>query len=156
MRDAERHTLHPNLLRNLRCFACYRQRRTPARLAHHFQIHPFHPAPPARPQSLHRRFFRGKAPRIPLILVLEPLAVLALPRRIDPPKKHFAVALDRPLDAFHFRNVHAHPNNQDASSAPAFGPAADSDYTRSLVASTKSAAANTTPRTSTALSAHTT
>src|SRR6266568_3098933 len=123
MRDAERYTLHPNLLRNLCSLACYRQRRTPARLSHHFQIHPLHPAPPARPQRLHRRFFRRKPPRIPLILVLEPLAVLALPRRIDPPKKHFPMALDRPLDAFHFRNVHAHPNNQDASSAPTLGPA---------------------------------
>src|SRR5260370_7810936 len=45
--------------------------------------------------------------------------------------------LDRPLDALHFSNVHSHPNDQDASSAPVFGPAADSDYTVRVVAPTK-------------------
>src|ERR1700674_2901854 len=45
--------------------------------------------------------------------------------------------LDRSLDAVHLGNVHAHPNNQDASSALAFGPAAHSDYTVLVVAPTK-------------------
>src|SRR5260370_29746561 len=47
------------------------------------------------------------------------------------------MALDRSLDAPRLRNVHAHPNDQDASSAPAFGPAADSDYTGRVVTPTK-------------------
>src|SRR5260370_21713333 len=136
MRDAERCTLYSQLLGYFRRLACDRQSRTPARLPHHFQIHPSHPAPPPRPQRLHRRFFCRKPPRIPLILILEPLAVLPLPRRIDPPKKHFAVALDRLLNTLHFRNVYAHSINQDASSASAFDRAAVSDYTDILVPST--------------------
>src|SRR5258708_28466758 len=47
------------------------------------------------------------------------------------------MALDRPLDALHLRNVHSHSNDQVASSAPAFGLAADSDYTGRVVAPTK-------------------
>jgi hypothetical protein len=47
------------------------------------------------------------------------------------------MALNRPLDAVHFRNVHAHSDDQDASSAPAFGLAADSDYTVRVVAPAK-------------------
>src|SRR5260370_29808616 len=137
MRYAERHALYANLLRNLRCLARDRQRRTPARLAHHFQIHPFHAAPPARPQRLHRCFLRSKPPRIPLILVLEPLAVLAFPHRVNSPQKNFPMPLDRPLNAIHLRNVHSHPNNQDASSGASFCPAADSDYTVRAMAPTK-------------------
>ncbi len=47
------------------------------------------------------------------------------------------MALDRPLNALHLGNVHSHSNDQDASSAPAFGLAADSDYTGRVVAPTK-------------------
>src|ERR1700674_1326426 len=34
------------------------------------------------------------------------------------------MALDRRLDPLHFRNVHSHSNDQEASSAAPFGPAA--------------------------------
>src|SRR6266699_2417256 len=47
MCDAERHTLHSQLLCNFRRLTRYCQRGTSARLAHHFQIHPSHAAPPA-------------------------------------------------------------------------------------------------------------
>ncbi|HEV1996300.1 MAG TPA: peptidoglycan editing factor PgeF [Candidatus Acidoferrum sp.] len=47
------------------------------------------------------------------------------------------MALNRRLDAVHLSNIHAHSNDQDASSAPAFGPAAHSDYTVRVVAPTK-------------------
>jgi YfiH family protein len=141
MGDTERHAFHPNLLRNLRRLARNRQRRPPASLPHHLQIHPFHPAPPTRPQSFHRRLFRRKPPRIPLILILKPLAVLPFPIRINPPQKHFAMPLNRPLDPPHFRNVHPHSNDQVASIAGAFRQAADSDYTGRLVAPTKTVTA---------------
>ncbi len=45
--------------------------------------------------------------------------------------------LDRSLNAIHLRNVHPHPNNQDASSGASFCPAADSDYTVRGMAPTK-------------------
>src|SRR5438046_1606707 len=146
MRDAERHAPHPDLLRNLCRLTRYRQCRPSARFAHYFQIHPFHAAPPARSQRLHRRFFCREPPRVALIFILKPLAVLALPRRVDSPQKHFPMPLDRPLDALHFCNVHAHANDQDASIAPLFGPAADSDYTGRLVASTKTVTARHSAR----------
>src|SRR5882762_11723997 len=47
MCDAERHTLYSQLLCNFRRLTRYCQRGTSARLSHHFQIHPSHPAPPA-------------------------------------------------------------------------------------------------------------
>ncbi len=47
------------------------------------------------------------------------------------------MALDRRLDALHLSNVHAHPNDQDPSSAAPFGQATDSDYTGRVVAPTK-------------------
>ena len=47
MRDAERHTLHSQLLCNFRRLTRYCQRGTSARLSHYFQIHPSHSAPPA-------------------------------------------------------------------------------------------------------------
>ncbi len=137
MRNAQRHTLYSQLLRDFRRLTHDRQRRPPARLPHHFQIHPFHSAPPAGSQRFHRRLFRRKPPRIPLILVFKTLAVFSFSWRINPPQKYFPMALDRPLDALHLRNVHAHSNDQDASSAPAFGPAADSDYTVRVVAPAK-------------------
>src|SRR6266571_2971038 len=137
MRDAERHALHPKLLRNFRRLTRNRQRRPPARLTHNFQIHPFHPAPPARPQRLHRRLFRRKPPGIPFILVLESLAIFALPYRVDSPQKYFPMALDRSLDAVHLCNVHSHSNDQVPSSGASFGPAVDSDYTVRAVAPTK-------------------
>src|SRR5438309_1813486 len=85
MRDAERHALHTDLLREFCRLTRNCQCRPPARLPHHFQIYPSHAAPPARPQRFHRRFFRSEPSRIPLILVPEPFAVLALPRCIHPP-----------------------------------------------------------------------
>ena len=54
--------------------------------------------------------------------------------------------LNRRLDAIHFRNVHAHSNDQVASSAFVFGPTADSDYTGRLVTSTKTVAARRSAR----------
>jgi len=47
------------------------------------------------------------------------------------------VPLDRTAYAIHLDNIHAHPDNQDASTARVFGLAADSDYTGMVVASTK-------------------
>src|SRR6267378_6594719 len=114
MRDAEGHTLYSHLLRNFRCLPRDRQRRTPARLPHHFQIHPFHPAPPPRPQRLHRRLFRREPPRVPLIFILEPLAILPFPRRIHAPQKYFSMALDRPLNPLHLGNVHPHSHDHAA------------------------------------------
>src|SRR5260370_20407901 len=129
--------LYAELLRNLSRFAFQRQRRPPALFPHHFQVHPAHSASPARTQRLHRRFFCRKPPRIPLILVLEPLAVFSFSWRINAFQKDFPMALDRPLDALYFSNVHPHSNDQDSSSSPAFAPAADSDYTDILLANTK-------------------
>src|SRR5260370_30487463 len=83
MRDTKRHSLHTQLLRNFCRLARNRQRWPPACLPHHFQIHPFHAAPPARSQCLHRRLFRRKTPRIPLILILELLAIFSFSRRIN-------------------------------------------------------------------------
>src|SRR5713101_1034239 len=94
-------------------------------------------APPARPQRLHRRLFCRKPPRIPFILILEPLAVLALPCRVHSPQKYFAMALNRPSNSVHLSNVHAHSNDQDASSRAAFGQSAHPDYTVRVVAPTK-------------------
>jgi len=45
--------------------------------------------------------------------------------------------LNRPLDALHLGNVHAHSNDQDASSGAPFGLAAHSDYTVGTVSPTK-------------------
>jgi polyphenol oxidase len=56
------------------------------------------------------------------------------------------MALDRPLDAVHLSNVHAHSNDQVASSAPAFGPAAHSDYTVTVVAPAKTVTAKRSVR----------
>ena len=47
------------------------------------------------------------------------------------------MALDGRLNALHLRNVYAHPNNHNASSSPAFGSAAYSDYTGRVVAPTR-------------------
>src|SRR5207249_3401931 len=99
------------------CFTRDRQRRPSTRFPHHFQIHPLHPAPPARPQRLHRSLFCRKPPRIPLVLILKPLAVFALPRCIHPPQKHFPMPLNRPPNPLHLGNVHPHPNDQ----CPPFG-----------------------------------
>src|SRR5260370_7045527 len=112
MRDAERHALHSNLLRYLRRLPCYRQRRPPAHFPHHFQVHPFHTAPPARSQRLHRRFFRREPSRIPFILILKPLAIFPFPRRIYPPQKHFPMPLNRPLNPLPPSNLPPHSNVQ--------------------------------------------
>ena len=146
MSDAERHALHPNLLCNRRCFARDCQRRPPTRLPHYFQVHPSNTASPARSQRLHRRFFRCETPGIPLIFVPEPLAILPLSRREHAPQKCFSIPFNCRLNPLDLRNVHAHANDQDASIAPLCCPAADSDYTGRLVASTKTVTARHSAR----------
>src|SRR2546421_6218069 len=111
MRNAERDTLHSELLRDFCRLTRDCQGGTPARLPHHFKIHPFHPAPQACPQRIDRRLFCRKPPRVPFVLVLEPFAVFALPRRVHPLQKHFTIALNRPLDPLHLGNVHPRPHD---------------------------------------------
>src|SRR5882762_7376270 len=128
MGDAQRDILHSQLHRNFPRLTRQRQRRPPALLPHHFQIHPPHPAPPPRPQRLHRRLFRCKPSRIPLILILELLAIGSLLRRINPLQKYLPMPLNGPLNPSHLRNVHAHPYDQMALSesawlGPGFSPA---------------------------------
>src|SRR5467141_2427969 len=137
MGNAQRDIFHAKLLRYFPRFTPQFQRRASARFPHHFQIHPSHSTPPARSQRLHRRLFCRNPPRVPFVLVLKLLAVFSFLRGINPSQEHFPIALDRPLDTLHFRNVHAHSNDQDASSAPVFCVAADSDYTVRVVAPTK-------------------
>src|SRR5437879_10383127 len=107
MRDAERHALHTELLRNFRRLTRYRQGGPPAHLPHYFQIHPSHAAPPACSQRLHGRLFCRKSPRVAFVLILEPLAVLALPARIHSPQEYFAVAANRPLASLPLRDAPA-------------------------------------------------
>ena len=47
------------------------------------------------------------------------------------------MALNRPSNSVHLSNVHAHSNDQDASSRAAFGQSAHPDYTVRVVAPTK-------------------
>ncbi len=130
MRDAK-------LRRDFRRFASQRQRWPPALLAHDLQIHPAHPAPPARSQRLHPRFFCGKPPRVAFIFVPELFAVFAFFLRVQAPQKRFAVALDRRPDAVDFGNVHSHPDNQGTSRVPQVRPDSASDYTGRVVTATK-------------------
>src|SRR5260370_24792780 len=81
MSDAERDMLHPELLRNFPRLTRQRQRWPPALLPHHFNVHPPHAFAPTRAQRLPRRLFHCKASRIAFKLVLEPFAILSLPRR---------------------------------------------------------------------------
>ena len=118
MRDAQGDVLHAELLCDFLRFTGELQRRTPALLAHHFQVHPTHAAPPARSQRLHPCFFRCESSRVALILVFELLAIIPLLLRIEPPQKRLPVPLDRFLNAVHFRNVHAHPDDQVVSNGP--------------------------------------
>src|SRR6266478_1702630 len=69
------------------------------------------------------------------------------------------MALDRPLNALHLGNVHAHPNDQSPalqltpSGVRLFRPSlsvAHSDYTVRVVASTKTVTARRSPRNSSA------
>ncbi len=75
------------------------------------------------------------------MLVLKLLAVFSLLRGVNALQKRFAMAFDRRPNAIHFRNVHAHSDNQDASHARAFSSAADSDYTVRPVAPVKTVSA---------------
>src|SRR5579859_2672029 len=111
MRNAQRNPLHAKLFRNLLRLSIQPDRRPPALLSHHLKIHPPHPAPPPRPQSLHRRFLRRKPPRIPLILIPKPLAILPLRPRKHPPQKRLPMPLNRPPNPLHLRQIHSHPNN---------------------------------------------
>ena len=54
--------------------------------------------------------------------------------------------LDRSPDAAYLGNVHAHSNDQDPSSVPLFGPAAQSDYTGTVVAPAKTVMAKRSPQ----------
>src|SRR5256885_952999 len=114
MRNRHRNMFYSQLVRNLPRFALQLQRRLPAHLSHHFNIHPPHAAAPARPQRFHRRFLHCKPPRIPFILILELLAVRPLLRRIQPLQKSFPLAPNRPAHAIHFCNVHSQPNNHSS------------------------------------------
>src|SRR6185369_14928164 len=130
MRDAQRNTLHSQRRRHLRRLSSQRNCRPTAALPHHFHIHPPHPARPPRPQRLHRRFLRRKPPRVPLILVLELLAILSLPRSIHASQERLSMPLDGRLHPLHFRNINPHPNNHAASNSPKL-----SAYLRKLSAS---------------------
>src|SRR5579859_1086265 len=116
MRNAQRNPLHAKLFRNLLRLSIQPDRRPPALLPHHLKIHPPHPASPPRPQSLHRRFLRRKPPRIPLILIPKPLAILPLRPRKHPPQKRLPMPLNRPPNPLHLRQIHSHPYNQCLSS----------------------------------------
>src|SRR5580700_197898 len=115
MRNTQRRPLHPQLLSNLSRLPIQPNRRSPALLAHHFKIHPSHPAPPPRPQSLHSRFLSRKPPRKPLILILESLAILPLRHGVHPPQERLPMPLNGPLNPNHLRQIHAHSNNQSLS-----------------------------------------
>jgi len=117
MRNTQRHALHSQRRRHLRRLPSQQNRRSTSALPYHFHIHPPHTARPSRPERLHRRFLRRKPPRIPLILILEFLAISTLPRRIHPPQKRLAMALNRPLHSIHFRNINPHPHNHAAPSS---------------------------------------
>src|SRR5271167_1472637 len=112
MRNTQSNPLHPQLLRTLPCLSIQTNRRTPALLPHHFKIHPPHSAPPPRPKRLHRRLFSCEPPRIPLILILKPLAILPLRSRIHPPQKQLPMPLNRLPNPVDLRQIHSHSNNQ--------------------------------------------
>src|SRR5882757_3700796 len=114
MRNRHRNMFHSQLVRNLPRFAFQLQRRLPANLPHHFNIHPPHAAAPSRPQRLHRRFLHSKPPRVPFILILELLAVRPLFRRIQPLQKSLPLSPNRSAHPVHFRNVHSQPNNHSS------------------------------------------
>ena len=118
VRDAQGDVLYAELLGDFFRLTGELQRRSAAFLAHHFQIHPTHAAPPARSERFHPCFFRREPPGIALIFVPELLAVIALCLRVQPPQKRFPMPLDSLPDAVHFGNVHAHPNDQEASTGP--------------------------------------
>lgn len=52
------------------------QRWLPARLSYHFDIAPAYAPSPARPQSLHRCFFRGETARVALEFISVAFAIL--------------------------------------------------------------------------------
>jgi len=127
---------HAKLLRYFPRFTPSSSVGRPPRFPHHFQIHPSHSTPPARSQRLHRRLFCRKPPAYRSYLFLNCSQYSRSFGVINPSQKHFAIALDRPW----MRSTSAmsrHSNDQDASSASAFGLAADSDYTGRVVAPTK-------------------
>ncbi|PYT41106.1 MAG: hypothetical protein DMG45_14660 [Acidobacteria bacterium] len=72
--------------------------------------------------------------------------MLPLSRREHAPQKCFSIPFNCRLNPLDLRNVHAHANDQDASIAPLCCPAADSDYTGRLVASTKTVTARHSAR----------
>src|SRR5277367_307505 len=111
MRNAQSNPLHPQLFRDLPRLPIQPNRRPPPGLPHHLKTHPPHPPPPPRPQSLHRRLFRRKPPRIPLILILKPLAILPLPHGVNPPQERFPMPLNRRPNPPHLRQIHSHPDN---------------------------------------------
>src|SRR5579859_1705747 len=122
MRNAQSNPLHAQLLSNLLRLSIQPYRRPPALLPHHLKIHPPHPASPTGAQRLHRRFLSRKPPRIPLILIPKPLAILPLRRSIHPPQKHLPMPLNRDANPLHLYPLLSHPNNQSLPLSRSQGP----------------------------------
>src|SRR5256885_6199322 len=112
MRNRHRNMFYSQLVRNLPRFALQLQRRLPAHLPHHFNIHPPTTADPSRPQPFHRRFVHRKPPRIPFILILELLEVSPLLRRIQPLQKSLPLPPNRPANSFFFSSRRRHTRLQ--------------------------------------------
>ncbi len=100
-----------------------RNRRPSATLPDDLHIHPSHPATPSCPERLHRRLFRRKPPRKPLIFILESLTVLPLRRRIQPPQKGLPMPLNRRLHPPNLRDVNTQPDDQSSSGGAGILPA---------------------------------
>ena len=115
MGDAQRDAPDAEAVRDVFCFAGEGHGWAAAVFAHDFQVYPADPAPPARSQRLHGRFFCGKTPRVALKFVLEPFAVGNFLGGEDALQKSSAVALNGALDALHFGDIHAQTDDQAAS-----------------------------------------
>jgi hypothetical protein len=78
-----------------------------AGLIFHFNVAPTDSFSPARAESFHRRFFRGKSRGVPLEFIFVPLAVTHFRRCEHALEKCLSVPPDRHLDAVNLRDVYS-------------------------------------------------
>src|ERR1700733_9403342 len=111
MGDRERYIADTELVGNLRCLAMEAKGRLARGQVGHFEILPPYAVAPSRADGLHAGLFGGEARGVALVAVRLPLHVSNLGGGINALRKARPESFDRRLDAWHFREVDARPDD---------------------------------------------